>query len=54
MGNATQKSLFENKFKSLKLGNKLKVCKIEREVEDVYNQGLSFYFADTEIKHPFA
>jgi hypothetical protein len=54
MCNKKQKSLFENKFKSLKLGNKLKVCRIEREVEDVYNQGLSFYFSDTEIKHPFA
>lgn len=32
----------------------MKVCTIEREVEDVYNQGLSFYFSNADITHPFA
>ena len=53
MDNKTQfLKLFNNK--SLKLHDKLKVCKIEREVEDVYNEGLSFYFSNIDIQHPFA
>ena len=50
MENKTQfLKLFNSK--SLKLYNKLKVCKIEREVEDVYNEGLSFYFSNIDIQH---
>ena len=50
MDNKTQfLKLFNSK--SLKLYNKLKVCKIEREVEDVYNEGLSFYFSNIDIQH---
>ena len=53
MDNKTQfLKLFNNK--SCKLYDKLKVCKIEREVEDVYNEGLSFYFSNIDIQHPFA
>ena len=37
--------------KSYKLRDKLKICKLEREVEDVYNEGLSFYFSNIEIQH---
>mgnify|MGYP003425531146 CR=1 FL=1 len=33
--------------------DKIKTCRIEREVEDVYNEGIAFYFSGTEIKHPF-
>ena len=55
-------SIMENKTqflklfnsKSLKLYDKLKICKIEREVEDVYNEGLSFYFSNIDIQHPYA
>ena len=53
MENKTQfLKLFNSK--SYKLRDKLKVCKIEREVEDVYNEGLSFYFSNIDIQHPFA
>ena len=53
MDNKTQfLKLFNSK--SYKLRDKLKVCKIEREVEDVYNEGLSFYFSNIDIQHPFA
>jgi hypothetical protein len=34
--------------------NCIKNAKIEREVEDVYNQGISLYFPDVEITHPYA
>ena len=53
MENKTQfLKLFNSK--SLKLYDKLKICKIEREVEDVYNEGLSFYFSNIDIQHPYA
>lgn len=32
----------------------IKSSVIEREVEDVYNKGISLYFPDTDITHPFA
>lgn len=36
-----------------KFYNQIKSAVIEREVEDVYNKGISLYFTD-DIKHPFA
>ncbi len=36
-----------------KFYNQIKSAVIEREVEDVYNKGISLYFTDN-IKHPFA
>lgn len=43
----------EPSFKSFHPYDKIKTCRIEREVEDVYNEGIAFYFSGTEIKHPF-
>lgn len=37
-----------------KFYNKISVAQIEREVEDVYNEGLALYFDNTTITHPFA
>jgi len=36
-----------------KFYNQIKTAVIEREVEDVYNKGISLYFTE-DIKHPFA
>ena len=36
-----------------KFYTQIKSAVIEREVEDVYNKGISLYFTD-DIKHPFA
>lgn len=45
---------FENTtLKSFNLGKKIKLCTQEREVEDVYNEGLSFYFPKSVIEHPY-
>ena len=42
------------KLKSMsKFYNQIKSAVIEREVEDVYNKGISLYFT-SDIKHPFA
>lgn len=35
------------------LFGKLQLTTIEREVEDVYNDGISMFFADSPIQHPF-
>ena len=43
----------ELSLKSFNPYDKIKTCRIEREVEDVYNEGIAFYFSGTEIKHPF-
>ena len=43
----------ELSLKSFHPYDKIKACRIEREVEDVYNEGIAFYFSGTEIKHPF-
>ena len=43
----------ELSLKSFNPYDKIKACRIEREVEDVYNEGIAFYFSGTEIKHPF-
>ena len=43
----------ELSLKSFNPYDKVKTCRIEREVEDVYNEGIAFYFSGTEIKHPF-
>ena len=37
-----------------KFFEQIKGSLIEREVEDVYNKGISLYFPDVDIKHPFA
>lgn len=37
-----------------KFYNKISIAQIEREVEDVYNEGLALYFDNTTITHPFA
>ena len=37
-----------------KFYNKISVAQIEREVEDVYNEGLALYFDNTTITHPFS
>ena len=39
----------ENKF-----FNEIKLCKIEREVEDRYNKDLNIYFPNIPITHPYA
>ena len=39
----------ENKF-----FNEIKLCKIEREVEDRYNKDLNIYFPNIHITHPYA
>ena len=41
-------------MKSYNLGKKLKSCEIERQVEDRYNEGISFYFPKSEITYPYA
>lgn len=43
-------------MKQFNLAEALNRASIEREVEDVYNQGISFYFleGDAVIEHPFA
>lgn len=43
----------ELSLKSFSPYDRIKTCRIEREVEDVYNEGIAFYFSGTEIKHPF-
>ena len=40
----------ELSLKSFTPYDKIKTCRIEREVEDVYNEGIAFYFSGTEIK----
>ena len=37
-----------------KFFEEIKSSLIEREVEDVYNKGISLYFPNVDIKHPFA
>lgn len=37
-----------------KFYNKINIAQIEREVEDVYNEGIALYFDNTVITHPFA
>lgn len=37
-----------------KFYNKIKLAQIEREVEDVYNEGIALYFDNATITHPFA
>lgn len=37
-----------------KFYNKISVAQIEREVEDVYNEGIALYFNNATITHPFA
>lgn len=44
---------FSETLKSFRPSARMKACKIEREVEDIYNEGISFYFSDADIKHPF-
>ena len=44
---------FSEALKSFKPFDRMKSCKIEREVEDIYNEGISFYFSGADIKHPF-
>ena len=44
---------FSEALKSFKPFDRMKSCKIEREVEDIYNEGISFYFSGSDIKHPF-
>lgn len=44
---------FSEALKSFKPFDRMKSCKIEREVEDIYNEGISFYFSGVDIKHPF-
>ena len=44
---------FIDTLKPFKSYSRMKSCTIEREVEDIYNEGISFYFSNTEIKHPF-
>lgn len=38
---------------SYDLFGKLQIATIEREVEDAYNGGISLFFADSPIEHPF-
>lgn len=33
--------------------SRMKRCAIEREVEDIYNEGISFYFPGSDMGHPF-
>ena len=44
---------FSEALKSFKPFDRMKSCKIEREVEDIYNEGISFYFSGVDMKHPF-
>ena len=44
---------FSETLKSFKPFARMKTCTIEREVEDIYNEGISFYFSGSDIKHPF-
>ena len=44
---------FSETLKSFKPFARMKSCTIEREVEDIYNEGIAFYFSDADIKHPF-
>lgn len=37
-----------------KFFDKVHYCKIEREVEDIYNEFLQNYFKDVQIEHPYA
>lgn len=39
---------------SYDLFGKLQLSSIEREVEDAYNNGISLFFADSPIQHPFS
>ena len=41
-------------MRTSKFNEQIKSAVIEREVEDVYNKGISLYFPDTDITHPFA
>ena len=44
---------FSEALKSFKPFARMKTCTIEREVEDIYNEGISFYFSGVDMKHPF-
>ena len=44
---------FSETLKSFKPFARMKTCTIEREVEDIYNEGISFYFSGSYIKYPF-
>lgn len=44
---------FSETLKSFKPFQRMKTCTIEREVEDIYNEGIAFYFSDADIKHPY-
>lgn len=44
---------FSETLKSFKPFDRMKSCKIEREVEDIYNEGIAFYFSGVDIKHPY-
>lgn len=40
--------------KNSKFNKKIKLAQIEREVEDVYNEGIALYFDNATITHPFS
>lgn len=44
---------FSETLKSFKPFARIKSCTIEREVEDIYNEGIAFYFSGVDIKHPY-
>ena len=44
---------FSETLKSFKPFARMKTCTIEREVEDIYNEGIAFYFSGVDIKHPY-
>ena len=44
---------FSEALKSFKPFARMKTCTIEREVEDIYNEGIAFYFSGVDIKHPY-
>lgn len=44
---------FSETLKSFKPFDRMKTCTIEREVEDIYNEGIAFYFSGVDIKHPY-
>ena len=44
---------FIDTLKPFKPYSRMKSCTIEREIENIYNEGISFYFSNTEVKHPF-
>ena len=44
---------FSETLKSFKPFDRMKSSKIEREVEDIYNEGIAFYFSGVDIKHPY-